>query len=1570
MADDQRATLVAYSWEELEETQSQLSAAIDAGNFESNTLQTWLDAQANSVVLEAASSMVPAQVDAVGSLASKFGQKVQIRRSEEPLFRVQALSCRPYLLEKYCSPPLRGGVAINPHGDTEYICTAGFRARGANGKRYLLTAGHCVARYGQPLTYWDSMDDQINIEQSQEVLEQHLHYIGSLESYSFPTHDWAKIDATGQEYDTAFWPSRIVEWGENAGTLLDEAYAITSESAAYENEIVCHSGATTGTSCAPVDRVDMEPVNVTGAGPSGLVYHENRAHGGCAYGGDSGGPVFANHQALGIISAGDNLDIEHRCNGPYWYFTNIEEATSAMDVKIAPLNPLPSQTSLTVSAQSSGVVKSSGTLLHSGVPIEASTIDINFYRNNNGQWVLSSTTQASAHNGAYSAPDVSLCGGEWLVKAHFSGNEMFADSESQGQVVSLSGAPGVETGDSPEVRDSEALITGTVSPQGCSTTFHFEYGLSNAYGQTIPLPDESVGSGTAPVVVSKTITGLEPRSHYHYRLVATNQYGTAKGADRTFTTGVKWLLRNSNGSGGAENTAWLGLPGSYEVSGDWDGDGVATPGSFNPVTGVWRISNSLSKVGKVDQEFQYGGSGAKPVVGNWDGVGADGIGVYYPSSGMWDLRECVCGGNPTSSFGFGGGPWSNPVAGDWNGDGQDTIGVYDPQAGNWNLRDSTSSGGADHAFQYGGGVFQRGLAGDWNGDGIDTIGVYDPQAGNWTMRNSNTTGGPDISFQFGGSQFGTVVGDWDGNGTDTVALTDDDATVERNWLLRNSNSAGGADLGYFFGLPGQIGVVGDWNGDGFKTLGSFDPATGTWRLTNSNSSTKPDQEFQYGGAGAKPVVGNWDGIGADGIGVYYSSSGMWDLRECVCGGNPTYSFGFGGGPWSNPVAGDWNKDGVDTIGVYDPTAGNWNLRDSNSSGGADHAFGYGGGPWSIGMAGDWNGDGTDTIGVYDPIAGNWNLRDSNTSGGADHAFQFGGASFQPITGDWDGNGAVTAGLILNHGEVLTPARSPIVAAQAPTGVTESGKATLNGTVNPNGFATRYRFEWGATTSYGNSVPANYASAGLGNSAVPVGQQITGLLGGTTYHYRLVAESGEGKQISPDKAFETPPGDGTAERLSEMAISEPFNGSAASVANFNSNWAKLGWASGKGEDLASGWRSSASYPAVQGAFSNTTLSDEKGAAVVATMATNPGSGERGFSLSLDMGSPTGASRSGYELHFTYVSSNSYSVALAKWSGGTKTPLASKTGVTFANGNSLALVDKGSSVSAWVKTGSSYSELLSASDSTFSSGTAGVEAAGSTTRLTNFKLGSLLPNTTSEAGTTTAWNLRYSNTTGPPDLSVQFGVSGKKEVVGDWNGDGISTLGTFDGSSGTWKLRNANGPGPAEIVIQFGGGAYSTPIVGDWNGDGVDSIGVFDPSGRNWSLRNSNFAGAADQSFQYGGSGSKPISGNWDGVGADGIGAYYPSSGMWDLRECVCGGSPNYSFPFGGGPWVWPIAGNWDGVGADGIGVYDPTAGNWNLRHCMCSGNPDYSFQYGGGAWVTPLAGDWKGNGTDTVGVAND
>jgi hypothetical protein len=100
--------------------------------------------------------------------------------------------------------------------------------------------------------------------------------------------------------------------------------------------------------------------------------------------------------------------------------------------------------------------------------------------------------------------------------------------------VATAAAPNATTGPAASLTSSSANVTGTVNPNGESTTYTFQFGTTTAYGsQTNP---QSAGAGTQGQVVSATLTGLQPGTTYHYRLLATNPSGTTVGADATFTT--------------------------------------------------------------------------------------------------------------------------------------------------------------------------------------------------------------------------------------------------------------------------------------------------------------------------------------------------------------------------------------------------------------------------------------------------------------------------------------------------------------------------------------------------------------------------------------------------------------------------------------------------------------------------------------------------------------------------------------------------------------------------------------------------------------------------------------------------------------------------------------------------------------------------------------------------------------------------------------------------------------------------------------------------------------------------
>jgi uncharacterized protein (TIGR02145 family) len=80
-------------------------------------------------------------------------------------------------------------------------------------------------------------------------------------------------------------------------------------------------------------------------------------------------------------------------------------------------------------------------------------------------------------------------------------------------------------------------------------------------------------------------------------------------------------------------------------------------------------------------------------------------------------------------------------------------------------------------------------------------------------------------------------------------------------------------------------------------------------------------------------------------------------------------------------------------------------------------------------------------------------------------------------------------------------------------------AVLIGTVNPNSMPTTVTFEWGTSASYGNTVSVA-GSPFTGNAPVNVTANLIGLMPGTTYHFRLVAENSFGTGYTNNATFTT------------------------------------------------------------------------------------------------------------------------------------------------------------------------------------------------------------------------------------------------------------------------------------------------------------------------------------------------------------------------------------------------------------------------------------------------------------------
>jgi hypothetical protein len=124
----------------------------------------------------------------------------------------------------------------------------------------------------------------------------------------------------------------------------------------------------------------------------------------------------------------------------------------------------------------------------------------------------------------------------YSIRLHISNEDFSADS-AIATIATEPVVPGLEPAPVRELTDTSATLAAKVNPFGRQTTYHFEYGLSDTYGQTAPAGSEDVaGAGYGLRPAAEAIRGLEPGRTYHYRIVAHNATGTNAGADSTFTT--------------------------------------------------------------------------------------------------------------------------------------------------------------------------------------------------------------------------------------------------------------------------------------------------------------------------------------------------------------------------------------------------------------------------------------------------------------------------------------------------------------------------------------------------------------------------------------------------------------------------------------------------------------------------------------------------------------------------------------------------------------------------------------------------------------------------------------------------------------------------------------------------------------------------------------------------------------------------------------------------------------------------------------------------------------------------
>jgi hypothetical protein len=209
----------------------------------------------------------------------------------------------------WCDAPLRGGVGMIISGALE--CTAGFNTRGPDGVSFVLTAGHCLAQNPLNTSWYTKMSGGS------------IHALGVTHNYTALKSDAGIIRLA----NPAGWSPapRVVVFPGN-GLSANDNYGIAGAALSSVGNVVCRTGAKTGSSCGEITEVGY----TSSSGTEKLAVVRG---GVCSVKGDSGGPWFASERALGL-----QVGTTQRSYGCANTYQGVTEALNLMGVSLRTLS--------------------------------------------------------------------------------------------------------------------------------------------------------------------------------------------------------------------------------------------------------------------------------------------------------------------------------------------------------------------------------------------------------------------------------------------------------------------------------------------------------------------------------------------------------------------------------------------------------------------------------------------------------------------------------------------------------------------------------------------------------------------------------------------------------------------------------------------------------------------------------------------------------------------------------------------------------------------------------------------------------------------------------------------------------------------------------------------------------------------------------------------------------------------------------------------------------------------------------------------------------------------------------
>jgi hypothetical protein len=189
---------------------------------------------------------------------------------------------------------------------------------------------------------------------------------------------------------------------------------------------------------------------------------------------------------------------------------------------------------------------------------------------------------------------------------------------------------------------------------------------------------------------------------------------------------------------------------------------------------------------------------------------------------------------------------------------------------------------------------------------------------------------------------------------------------------------------------------------------------------------------------------------------------------------------------------------------------------------------------------------------------------------------------------------------------LTTAPPASIETESAANVT-STTADLTASLDPEGQETRYRIEYGTTTSYGSQAPSAEAQLPAAESAQSISVHVANLLPSTTYYFRVVATNSLGTVAGASASFTTyPPGESFSlpdNRAYELVSPPDKNGGdVGGESTFNLLPTGLGQSSASGSTIT--YASFTSFGDAQGSELSTQYLATRGPTGWTTQAISP------------------------------------------------------------------------------------------------------------------------------------------------------------------------------------------------------------------------------------------------------------------------------------------------------------------------------------------------------------------------------